>query len=59
MNISEFTCIALGMLFNVLTFVLGVAVGVNVCQKRKDSSNDDGNRYEAEGFRYYRDDPQG
>ena len=58
MNVSEFCCIAIGMLFNVLTFVLGVAVGVNVCQKRKDSSND-GNRYEAEGFRYYRDDPEG
>ena len=58
MNVSEFTCIALGMLFNVLTFVLGVAVGVNVCQKRKDSSNDS-DRYEAEGFRYYRDDSEG
>jgi hypothetical protein len=53
MNVSEFTCIALGMLFNVLTFFLGVAVGVNVCQKRKDSPNDD--RYEDEGFQYYRD----
>ena len=47
------------MLFNVLTFFLGTAVGVTIASKRKDSSNDDGNRYEAEGFRYYRDDPQG
>lgn len=57
MNVSEFTCISLGMLFNVLTFFLGVAVGVNVCQqKRKDSHN--GNRYEDEGFQYF-DDGQG
>ena len=52
MNVSEFCCIALGMLFNVLTFVLGVAVGVNVSRKRKDSPNDR-NRYENEGFQYY------
>ena len=54
MNISEFTCIALGMLFNVLTFFLGTAVGVTMVRSRKDSDHD-GNRYEAEGFRYYRD----
>lgn len=54
MNVSEFTCIALGMLFNVLTFFLGTAVGVTVVRSRKDSHNDD--RYEDEGFRYYRDD---
>ena len=59
MNVSEFTCIALGMLFNVLTFFLGTAVGVTIASKRKDSSNDDGNRYEAEGFRYYRDPDEG
>jgi hypothetical protein len=58
MTVSEFTCIALGMLFNVLTFALGCAVGVSVA-KRKDSPNDDRNRYEAEGFRYYRDDSEG
>jgi len=52
MSVSEFTCIALGMLFNVLTFFLGVAVGVSVCQRRKEST-DDRNRYEAEGFQYY------
>ena len=52
MSVSEFTCIALGMLFNVLTFFLGVAVGVSVCQRRKEST-DDRNRYEAEGFTYY------
>lgn len=54
MSLSEFTCISLGMLFNVLTFFLGVAVGVSVCQRRKEST-DDRNRYEAEGFQYYHD----
>jgi hypothetical protein len=54
MSVSEFTCISLGMLFNVLTFFLGVAVGVSVCQRRKEST-DDRNRYEAEGFQYYHD----
>ena len=54
MSVSEFTCIALGMLFNVLTFCLGVAVGVSVCQRRKDSHHDR-DRYEAEGFQYYHD----
>jgi hypothetical protein len=53
MSVSEFACISLGLLFNVLTFVLGVSVGVSLV-KRKDSDHD-GNRYEAEGFRYYRD----
>ena len=56
MTVSEFACIALGMLFNVLTFALGCSVGVTLV-KRKDSHND--NRYESEGFRYYRDDSQG
>jgi hypothetical protein len=54
MSVSEFTCIALGMLFNVLTFFLGTAVGVTLCH-RKDSDNDDRNRYESEGFQYYRE----
>ena len=53
MSLSEFTCIALGMLFNVLTFVLGVSVGVTLV-KRKDSHNDR-DRYEDEGFQYYRE----
>jgi hypothetical protein len=57
-SVSEFTCIALGMLFNVLTFALGCSVGVTLV-KRKDSHHDDRNRYEDEGFRYYREDPQG
>ena len=56
MTISEFACISLGMLFNVLTFVLGCSVGISLV-KRKDSRND--NRYEDEGVQYYRDDPQG
>jgi hypothetical protein len=53
MNISEFCCIALGILFNILTFALGCAVGVSMVRTRKDSDNDDRNRYEAEGFQYY------
>jgi hypothetical protein len=51
MSVSEFTCIALGMLFNVLTFVLGCAVGVSMVRNRKGSDHDD--RYEDEGFQYY------
>jgi hypothetical protein len=46
------------MLFNVLTFALGCAVGVTLV-KRKDSHHDDRNRYEAEGCQYYREDAQG
>ena len=56
MTVSEFACISLGLLFNVLTFVLGVSVGVSLV-KRKDSDHD--NRYESEGFQYHRHDPQG
>jgi hypothetical protein len=52
MNISELTCIALGILFNIFTFALGCAVGVSMVRTRKDSDNDR-NRYEAEGFQYY------
>ena len=51
MTVSEITCIALGMLFNVLTFALGCAVGVSLV-KRKDS-HDDRDRYKTEGFQYY------
>jgi hypothetical protein len=59
MSLSEFTCIALGMLFNTLTFFLGVAVGVNVSQKRKDSPHDrDRYRDEAEGFQHFSDDSE-
>jgi hypothetical protein len=54
MTVSELTCIALGMLFNVLTFVLGCAVGVGLVRNRKDSDNDR-DRYKNEGFQYYRD----
>ncbi len=57
MTVSEFTCISLGMLFNVLTFALGCAVGVTLV-KRKDSHNDR-DRYEAEGFQYYAEDHKG
>ena len=39
MTVSEFACIALGMLFNVLTFALGCSVGISLV-KRKDSPND-------------------
>jgi hypothetical protein len=51
-TVSEFTCIALGMLFNVLTFALGCAVGVSMVRNRKDSDHDR-DRYEDEGFQYY------
>lgn len=54
MNLSEFTCICLGMLFNVLTFFLGTAVGVTLVRNRKDSDHDH-DRYENEGFQYYDD----
>lgn len=57
MTVSEFACISLGMLFNVLTFALGCSVGISLV-KRKDSPNDR-DRYQGEGFQYYRDDPQG
>jgi hypothetical protein len=57
MSVSEFTCIALGMLFNVLTFALGCAVGVGLVRNRKDSDNDR-DRYEDEGFQYYRHDSE-
>ena len=53
MSVSEFTCIALGILFNGLTFALGCSVGISVCRRRKDSDDDNRNRYEAEGFVYY------
>ena len=53
MTVSEFTCIALGILFNGLTFALGCSVGISVCRRRKDSHDDNRNRYEAEGFVYY------
>ena len=52
MSLSEFTCIALGMLFNVLTFFLGTAVGVTLVRTRKESDHDR-DRYEDEGFQYY------
>lgn len=57
MTVSEFACISLGLLFNVLTFVLGVSVGVSLV-KRKDSDHDR-NRYQGEGFQYYRDPDKG
>ena len=51
MNVSELTCIVIGMIFNVLTFVLGCSVGVSLAL-RKDSHNDR-NRYQDEGVQYY------
>jgi hypothetical protein len=55
-TVSEFTCIALGILFNILTFALGCSVGVSL--KRKESPHDGRYRYENEGFEYYPDDPE-
>lgn len=34
MSASEFTCICLGMLFNVATFFLGTAVGVTIARTK-------------------------
>jgi hypothetical protein len=55
MTNSDLVCIAIGLTLNVLTFFLGVAVGVSLVKNRKDSDNDRDNRarYEAEGFRYF------
>ena len=57
MTVSEFACIALGMLFNVLTFALGCSVGISLV-KRKDFHHDR-DRYQDEGFQYHRHDSQG
>jgi hypothetical protein len=53
-TVSELTCIALGILFNIFTFALGCAVGVSMVRNRKDFGNDR-DRYKNEGFQYYRD----
>ena len=51
MTNSDLVCICIGLTLNVLTFFLGVAVGVSVVKKKKEL--DHGSRYENEGFRYY------
>ena len=51
MTNSDLVCICIGLTLNVLTFFLGVAVGVSVVKKKKELNH--GNRYENEGFRYY------
>lgn len=38
--IQDITLISIGAFVNVLTFSLGVAVGVTLCSRRKDSSHD-------------------
>ena len=38
--IQNITLISIGVFLNVLTFSLGVAVGVTLCFRRKDSSHD-------------------
>jgi len=55
MTNSDMVCIAIGLTLNSMTFILGVAVGVSLVKRRKDSENDRDNRkrYEAEGFRYF------
>lgn len=46
MSMSEFTCICLGMLFNVATFFLGTAVGVTIARnKDAKASGCDGRRH--------------
>lgn len=62
MNVSEFALIALGLIFNVITFSIGCAVGVGLADKRKDLKNGNRNRYryryEDEGFQHYADDAE-
>jgi len=55
MTNSDLVCICIGLTLNSMTFILGVAVGVSLVKRRKDSENDRDNRkrYEAEGFRYF------
>lgn len=55
MSVTDIVCVCFGGILNVLTFFLGVAVGVTLVKNRKDSEHD--HRYENEGFQYY--DPQG
>lgn len=46
MSASEFTCICLGMLFNVATFFLGTAVGVTIARnKDAKASSREGSRH--------------
>jgi hypothetical protein len=61
MTSSDLVCICIGLTLNSMTFILGVAVGVSLVKRRKDSENDRDNRarYEAEGFRYFPQDSKG
>jgi hypothetical protein len=52
MNVTDIVCVSFGSILNVLTFFLGVAVGVTMVRNRKDSDHDS-HRYEDEGFQYY------
>ena len=38
MSVTEITCICLGMLFNVLTFFLGTAVGITMARRKQDAA---------------------
>ena len=51
--IQDITLISIGVCVNVLTFALGVAVGVTLCSRRKDSSHD---RYRDQ-VAYWHSDP--
>lgn len=52
--IQDITLISIGVFVNVLTFSLGVAVGVTLVRKRKDSHNDDSYRDKVQ---YWHGDP--
>jgi hypothetical protein len=41
MSLEQIVCVSLGSIFQVATFVLGLAVGISL--SRKDSKNDNGN----------------
>ena len=61
MTSSDLVSICIGLTLNSMTFILGVAVGVSLVKRRKDSEHDRDSRkrFEAEGFRYYPKDPEG
>ena len=54
MNISDIVCVCFGMTANVITFFLGVAVGVSLVRMNTGKDVGHGNRYEDEGFQYHR-----
>lgn len=55
MTIEQLICVCFGMTANVITFFLGVAVGVSLVRMNTGrSATYDGNRYEEEGYQYHK-----